>query len=231
MTNAMKNHMAGAGGRGFTLIELLIVIGLLGALATLVLSGLGASRTEAFNDALVQKELSDIQQAFQRFVLDCAPVRSDYALIAKYGLAPLMDPGHGGYLETGDAWSFDDTWNNARGRGWRGPYLEREGETAIDVTMAANDIPMVLGQVEAATGGTEVPVVQTPYVNDQDSQQGGEYYRIIPEFDAATGTVTQLWVVFPSESGAFTFTPTYATGVTESDLASFAYKRRLVMGS
>lgn len=227
---------AQARGRGFTLIELLIVIGLLGALATLVLASLQGTRTESLDESLVEKELADIQRAFQRFVLDCAPTREDYARVARYGLAPLM--AYDGYLQTGETWSFD-AWDDARGRGWRGPYIVREGTANVDVDVTAVgsgsvDIPTSLGQVEDASG-TEIPVVQTPYVDDEDAWRGGEYYRVVPEFDTSDGTVVQLWVVFPSRSGAFPpagFDRTYATGVDEDDMAaSFAHRRRLMTGA
>jgi len=50
--NAKKNKKIRTNPRGFSLIELLIVIGLLGALATLVLPQLQVKRTEVLDEQL-----------------------------------------------------------------------------------------------------------------------------------------------------------------------------------
>jgi len=205
---------------GFTLIELLIVIGLLAALATLVLSNLTFTRTEALDDSLVQKELSDIQRAFQRFEADCVPRQDDYKLIAKYGLAPLME--YDEYLTgTGDEWTFPEEWDNERRRGWRGPYIQDgqhsifEGEEEINTsTIKINTSinysdPTTFGQPPLSSG-TPVPVIFTPYSHDKHNQDSnpedlwqfehGDFYRVIPEM--AGSDIEKLWVVFPSHSGA-----------------------------
>jgi len=185
----------GRARQGFTLIELLVVIGLLGALATLVLSSLRMTRTEALDDGLVRKELADIQRAFRRFEADCVPTQEDYALIRRYGLAVLAR--HDGYLDTGEAWSFDGSWSSAKAKGWRGPYLEPEGVVEIDADNPAQPVQ---------AGGTEVPVIATPYVNDDDGQ-AGDYYRVVGEPASGAGTITALWVVFPSHDGALPASP------------------------
>ena len=189
--------------RGFTLIELLIVIGLLGALAMLLLTSWSADRTKTLDSSIVQKELYDIQRAFQRFQADCVPKQGDYKLMTRYGLAILMkypddmQPGTGG-----DEWSFARHWDAERSRGWRGPYIESEGTREVD--LGGSPISTI-GQPELPEleGGTPIPVICTPYVNDDDGSTG-DYYRVIPDENAATsGHVTQLWVVFPSHSGAY----------------------------
>jgi prepilin-type N-terminal cleavage/methylation domain-containing protein len=207
---------------GFTLIELLIVIGLLAALATIVLPSITSTRTEALDDSLVQKELSDIQRAFQRFVADCAPQQDDYKLFAVYGLAPLIRN------NAADPWYFDE-WDNERRKGWRGPYINVEGFVDINIAVDANGIPTAYGQ-QPLSGGTAVPVIETPYADDEDGFAGG-YYRVIPEVDS--GTIKQLWVVFPSHRGDLDVA---ALGCAATDGACIIsnlepYTRRLMLGN
>jgi len=214
-------HASGRGQRGFTLIELLIVIGLLAALATLVLSNLTVTRTEALDDSLVQKELADIQRAFQRFAADCAPKQNDYKKIAKYGLAPLMQFDE--YLAGGDTWTFSK-WDNDRRRGWRGPYLDYEDNCTININTDAFGIPVQPGQPPYGSG-SKAPVISTPYKADKDGIDG-DYYRVIPETDAAHD-VKQLWVVFPSHSGVLTLQS--PTAEDPSGVRDLPYKRRLML--
>ncbi len=208
--------------RGFTLMELLIVIGLLAALATLVMSGLEFTRTEALDDSLVQKELSDLQRVFQRFVADCVPQQSDYKLIAKYGLAPLMQ--YDDFLDGSDTWSFNE-WDRDRRKGWRGPYADYETEELVNITLDAHGIPTTPGQ-ERAAGGSAVPVICTPYVHDDDGFDGG-YYRVIPAVNSTTHEVEQLWVVFPSHSGALVLAS--STADDPAGVRDLPYKRRLIL--
>jgi prepilin-type N-terminal cleavage/methylation domain-containing protein len=204
---------------GFTLIELLIVIGLLGALASVMLSSLSVNRTESLDDSIVQKEMSDIQRAFQRFRADCVPSQDDLKLMTKYGLAVLME--YDGYLESGDTWSFAK-WDNAKGKGWRGPYVEREDGRYFNIATDSDDIADSPGQPCYDSTGTsstkEIPVVCTPYVNDTGCYEGS-YYRVIPE--VGSSEVTQLWMVFPSYNGSLPLNP------EQPD--SYDYKRRLII--
>ncbi len=217
------------GRRGFTLMELLIVIGLLAALATLVLSNLTYTRTEALDGSLVQKELADIQRAFQRFAADCIPQQADYKLIAKYGLAPLIQ--YEGYLDENknEAWTFT-RWDNDRRRGWRGPYMEYEAEEAINIDLEGG-MPDYYGQIEPKSGGWTVPLICTPYyVYDKDNWHGG-YYRVIPEVAGGTNEITQLWVVFPSHEGT---SDCLAPGCGKRDTSCIIdelepYARRLIL--
>jgi prepilin-type N-terminal cleavage/methylation domain-containing protein len=219
------------GANAFTLIELLIVIGLLGALAVLLLSNLTLTRTEALDTSIVQKELSDIQRAFQRFRADCVPTQADYKRIAQYGLEILCE--YEGREDNLRGWSFDYGWDPAKGKGWRGPYVQMEGTRTVNTTVGANGVPAVddRGQPESA-GGTEIPVVCTPYVDDADGHTG-DYYRVIPELDDLGETVTQLWLVFPSHSGQLDDevidriaedSPDYESGVARESA-----KRRLLL--
>jgi prepilin-type N-terminal cleavage/methylation domain-containing protein len=177
---------------GFTLIELLIVIGLLGALAVLLLTSLNVDRTQTLDSSIVQKELSDIQRAFQRFKADCVPQQYDYKLMTRYGLEVLAK------YDSARGWSFADEWDPARRRGWRGPYIESEGTRTVDTTDSdADGVADNAGQPVNGPG-EEVCVVCTPYVNDEGCYDKS-YYRVIHK--AVSGNITELWVVFPSHSG------------------------------
>jgi prepilin-type N-terminal cleavage/methylation domain-containing protein len=171
----------------FTLIELLIVIGLLGMVVMVMLASFNSNRQETLDHSIVQKELSDIQRAFQRMNADCVLRDDDLGEIARYGLRVLITEG------------IVPGWDSDKGRGWRGPYIEREGQRAIN--------PNSVGQLE----GTEfVPVVETPYVaTDSDPQ----YYRVVAtalgnvggedveQVILPTGTIYQLWVISPNNGG------------------------------
>lgn len=149
----------------FTLLELLIVIGMLGALAALILPHLAIAKIEAF-DPIVQTEMQDIRIAFQRFYNDVMPDATQLDLFRKYGLAPLMQS------ELPDGTKFAG-WDPDRCRGWRGPYLESEGTRVID--------PNSDGQVLDATGGVSIPVILDPYSKtDGDAR----YYRVLCGKDA-----------------------------------------------
>jgi len=161
----------------FTLLELLIVIGMLGALAALILPHLAVAKTEAF-DPMVQTEMQDIRIAFQRFYNDVMPDETQLDLFRKYGLAPLMQS------ELPGIYKFAG-WDSDRCRGWRGPYLESEGTRMID---ANSD-----GQAPAESG-ISIPVILDPYTKtDSDSR----YYRVLcGKKDALTYAPDKLALVF-----------------------------------
>jgi type II secretory pathway pseudopilin PulG len=146
----------------FTLIELLIVIGPLGALATLVLPQVTATRTEAM-DPIVQKEMQDIRLAFQRFCQDVVPTDAQLDEFRKYGLAPLMR------REISGEYAFDE-WDDDRAKGWRGPYLTQEGTRHIAAPNASSN-----GQDDAGSEVT-IPVIQDPY---SESDSDGRFYRVM----------------------------------------------------
>ena len=161
----------------FTLLELLIVIGMLGALAALILPHLAVAKTEAF-DPMVQTEMQDIRIAFQRFYNDVMPDEAQLDLFRKYGLAPLMQS------ELPGIYNFAG-WDPDRCRGWRGPYLESEGTRIID---ANSD-----GQAPAESG-ISIPVILDPYAKtDNDAR----YYRVLcGKKDVLTYDGSKLALVF-----------------------------------
>ena len=164
---------------GFTLIELLIVIGILGALAMMVMSSTSADRTQLIDRSIVQAELSDIQRAFQKFQADCVPSDKDYIEIAKTGLDILMKQ-----PAESERWTFPTQWNHDKQKGWRGPYLVAEGNQNIDASEYNG---------QNTDGNTTIKIIKTPYADDQVSK-GGHYYRVV--CDNAKNP-TKLWVVMP----------------------------------
>ncbi len=163
---------------GFTLIELLIVIGLLGVLASLVLSSLQVQRTDVLDNSLAPAEMMDICKAFVAFEADCVPTSTDRTLIEQYGLEILMD------YESSRGWSFPDEFDFDRGKGWRGPYIERQGSREVNT---------VSGQ-PLLSGGTDLPVVHDPYSDLPDDEH---YYRVIKP-----AAETKLKLVFIGSDGA-----------------------------
>ena len=168
--------------KAFTLIELLIVIGLLGAMATLLMSTIRVDRRSVVEDSIVLKELADIQAAFQNFAADCALERhknEKLNLVAQYGVTVLLE--NVGF----------DPWDGERQVGWRGPYLLSEGERKYNTE--------TIGQIADSTKDPR-QVILTP---DAAAENDPHYYRIIamgPDRMVRTpqsSDITQLWVVYP----------------------------------
>ena len=144
------------------------------------------TRDEVLDNSIVQKELADIQSAFQRFKADCAPTQEDYKLISRYGLSIL------GEYDSGLGWDFE-LWNSARNRGWRGPYIDFEGSRAIDATMNDGSSYGLSTKAQIQrSGGVVVPVLEMPY----GFENGEDFYRVLPELNDS-GRLTELYVVAP----------------------------------
>ena len=143
----------------FSLIELLIVIGILGALCTLLLPGFNNTDEDA-KDKVVSTEMREIQNTFRRFATDVMLKNNITKMedVLKFGLWPLMKESHPGGLSV----TYSD-YDAETGIGRRGPYLQMEGEIIISGTPEAG------GQATESTG-TTIPVMKDPY---------GGYYRVI----------------------------------------------------
>ena len=143
----------------FSLIELLIVIGILGALCTLILPGFGNAEADA-KEKVVLTEMKEAQSAFRRFSNDVM-LKSNITKmedILKYGLWPLMKESHPAGLSIAYSDYDPDT-----GIGRRGPYLQYEDKVTISSTPEAG------GQATSGSG-TDIPVMKDPY---------GGYYRVL----------------------------------------------------
>jgi prepilin-type N-terminal cleavage/methylation domain-containing protein len=194
---------------GFTLIELLIVIGLLGAVASLLLASFSGDREKMLDDSVVQAELSDIQRAFQRMNGDCVLQQEDYRTVARYGFAVLLREGSGSFAK----------WDAEKNKGWRGPYIAEESTRLIDV---GSDSSPHWGQ-RPLEGGYDIPVICTPYAQGAND---GSFYRVIRQVDT-DGAIVQLWAVFPTSGGVLP--AEIEDGIeNESELTPYAHRRLLM---
>jgi prepilin-type N-terminal cleavage/methylation domain-containing protein len=154
--------------RAFTLIELLIVIGLLGGLAMLVLPRLSVNRHWASDEALAPSEMMEIRRAYAAFEADCLPTTADAEKMAQYGLEILMR------FESSRGWSFPESYDPARRKGWRGPYLEAQGTRTVYVNG--------IGQPLTGSGPTaQIPVVHDPRHGMDAAGQAERFYRVLRE--------------------------------------------------
>lgn len=198
---------------GFSLIELLIVIGLMGALAALVLPSITADKEEVVDGSMVAKEMMDIRRAFLAFEADCLPNRNDRELIGIYGLEVLMQFSE----EAGKDWSFPDAFDPARKKGWRGPYLHAEGRTSIQLSGG-----------QGAGTAADVPVVYDPRYDTnsaEDATRSQRYYRVVRYFhqyenSGKTISLDRLALVFIGANGILDTVP--ASGMQATFDSSFA---------
>jgi prepilin-type N-terminal cleavage/methylation domain-containing protein len=181
---------------GFTLIELLIVIGLLGALATLVLPRLTVEKEWAVDESLAPKEMMDIRRAYAAFEADCVPTKGDRELIAKYGLEILMK-----YESRG--WSFPASFDPARGKGWRGPYIQQEGTRTVDVSLDTSPNPDVYRGQTTTGGDTDIPVILDPrHDTDADTAEApreDRFYRVL--YEPTSGHLALVYVGTKDQDG------------------------------
>lgn len=162
---------------GFTLLELLIVVAILAAVAGGVILALGGVQDDAALN-LSRGEMLEIKKAILRF-------RQDTGFLPKQGPFDLAPPDGTGAVPLpaqGEAWfrspanlvqlyenPFPTTsthplkaWNPDTGRGWRGPYLTRQGEGLVDLGNGLNGD----GTGSPTTGTallSEMPGVADPY--------------------------------------------------------------------
>lgn len=141
MTGRMSiNH------HGFTLLELLVVVAILAAIAGGVILALGGVQDDAALN-LSRSEMLEVKKALLHF-------KQDTGFLPKQGpfdLAPPDGTGEVPLPPQGAAWFRSPAnlvqlyenplaatthpmkdWNPDTGRGWRGPYLTRQGEGLVD---------------------------------------------------------------------------------------------------
>lgn len=153
---------------GFTLMELLIVIGLLGALTMLVLPRLQVTKSWAADDSMAPAEMMDIRRAYAAFQADCLPTAADQTNFARSGLAILMTTN----LTGASGLSFPLEFDAQRGKGWRGPYLQPEGERNVYLHEE--------GQPTNGSGATAtIPVICDPRYGMEAVRAGEHYYRVL----------------------------------------------------
>jgi len=178
------------GKKHFTLVELLIVIGILGALLTLVLPSFHDTGDDA-RDKVARTEMREIQKQFQRFYADCINVMKTTGDmvdggsgedpvshtnrylrdIALYGLWPLIVENH---PDTASGIRYDQ-YDPENGFGRHVPYLEYEGiqEIAAPEMTYRFEVETVSasgGQTAGSGSGIRIPVIKDPY---------GGYYRVL----------------------------------------------------
>ncbi|NCC53434.1 MAG: type II secretion system protein [Spartobacteria bacterium] len=154
----------------FSLIELLIVIGLLGALTMLVLPRLTVTKEWAVEDSLVPSEMMEIRRAYAAFQADCVPTLADKTNFVRSGLSVLMTTNFPGASGLTFPWAFDTD----RGKGWRGPYLQREGIRTVFINEQ--------GQPTNGSGPTaSIPVIHDPRYEMGGANVDHHYYRVLME--------------------------------------------------
>lgn len=149
MSDPRSRSRARRAAGAFTLIELIVVVAVLASIAGLAVATLSGTQEQVTRD-LALNELSEVRKAILQFKADTGflPKRGPFNLASRA-------PDGGQVVLTGlqtEAW-FDApanlsqlfecplptghplaTWNPDRRRGWRGPYLQRDGEGLVAVS-------------------------------------------------------------------------------------------------
>lgn len=187
--------------RYFSLIELLIVIGIIGALVSLILPSFSVSEVEA--KAIVNnKEFMIIQKSFSNFYDDVIPSEDDLATFAEFGLTALMENSRPNNQE-----KYFSIWDQNRHKGWRGPYLAPEGRVLVNVVENAGQT------IKSAT--TKIPVIYSAY--HKAGAIDSYFYRVkIPTTKSApfTDLPNYLCLIDPGINGAIDMTALQADTAT-----------------
>lgn len=131
--------------KGFTLVELLVIVAILAIVAGGVLMYFDRAEEDA-SFKIAQHEIFEIKKAILQFRTDTGylPKQGPFALVADGGAVPVPPEGVAWFkspanfsqlyqnplLGTGHPLA---AWDPDTRRGWRGPYLSRNGEGFVDV--------------------------------------------------------------------------------------------------
>ena len=133
--------------KGLTLLELLIVIAILAALAGGVIMVLEGAEEDS-GTKIAKSEMLEIKKALLKFRQDTGylPKQGPFALVTDTppGLVPVPAQGAGWFHSPANFVQMYEepldglgnpvrSWNPDTARGWRGPYLTRQGEGLVDI--------------------------------------------------------------------------------------------------
>lgn len=132
---------------GFTLLELLIIVAILAALAGGVIMVLDGAEEDSATK-IAKSEMLEIKKALLKFKQDTGylPKQGPFALLTDTppGLVPVPSQGSTWFHSPANfAQMYEEPvdslgspirpWNPDTARGWRGPYLTRQGEGLVDI--------------------------------------------------------------------------------------------------
>ncbi len=179
--------------KAFSLIELMIVIVIIGALVSIILTSFDYSERTAENDS-VQVEMYNIRKAFVAYYNDNFPDFDEdgaFHLVARFGVGVLCEQSSSYYDSTLSSTSDKDLYDSAfadkdlkNKLGWNGPYIMQEGRRTVSIdndfdatTIWQNDSSN--DTTSGSTSSVSIPVVQDPF--------GGYYRIVIPKGDLKDG--------------------------------------------
>lgn len=171
--------------KAFSLIELMIVLVIIGAFVSIILTNFGSSE-QVTRDQSVQVEMYNIRKAFVKYYNDNFPdldKNGTFHLMARFGVAVLCEKNleYYGITNSANQALFDsafvdrDMKNNL---GWRGAYITHEGREAVKIGDFTStecwqndaDYDSNEGTTNTSRNDKSIPVIQDPY---------GGYYRIV----------------------------------------------------
>ena len=111
-----KQRKSAKSALGFSLLELLVVISLLAILAGVALSAYDSVGEDAAQQ-LTQSEMIEVSKAIKKLKSDTGRMPQTLHPADFNDLFEMADASHTAFAE----------WDKDTGRGWRGPYLSRQG--------------------------------------------------------------------------------------------------------